>query len=299
MHRRHFLTAGAGIGAGLIAASCSRSEQAANAPAAAGGATPVSASGDLTADLRGPEGVPHRRARITPMFKTPDNFPNAVRAAPEGFWVAEQKTLTTPSSGNTNNLYLMDTSGKVLRTVKNEGANISGLGIGGGRLWIANNAQPQGILEYDEQSGEKIALRPIPLGNSGCHGVMWHEGKVYINALRFKAIMRVDAKTWQPENLIPYNWPRTHELEWDNGGIWMITGTLNGPEPTDDRAGMAKYDAATGKLLETVSFEGDAFDPHGLTMKDGVMYTCDAGIHPGWKDGSSKSSGYVGKIEFI
>jgi hypothetical protein len=298
MHRRHFLTAGAGLGAGLVAASCSRSEQA-NAPADAPGATSAAASGDLTADLRGGDGVPHRRAKITRLFKTPDNFPNAVRAAPEGFWVAEQKTLTSPSSGNTNNLYLMDMDGKVLRTVRNEGANISGLGLGGGRLWIANNAQPNGILEYDEKTGQKIALHDIPLGNGGCHGVMWHGGKVYINALRVKGIMRVDARTWQPEHLIPYNWRRTHDLEWDNGGIWMITGTLNGPEPSDDRAGMAKYDAATGKLLETVSFDDGAFDPHGLTMKDGVMYTCDAGIHPGWKDGSSEGSGYIGRIEFI
>ena len=297
MQRRHFLTAGAGIGAGLMAAACSKGPQAATAPA--GGAAPGGATADLTADLRGGEGVPHRRAKITPMFQTPDKFPNAVRAAPEGFWVAEQKTLTSPSSGNTNNLYLMDPSGKVLRTVKNEGANISGLGIGGGRLWIANNAQPQGILEYDEKTGQKIALRPIPLGNSGCHGVMWHEGKVYINALRLHGVMRVDAKTWQPEYLFPYAWPRTHELEWDNGAIWMITGTLNSPATDDDRAGMAKYDAATGKLLETVSFDEGTFDPHGLTMKDGVMYTCDAGIHPGWKDGTSKSSGYVGRIEFI
>jgi hypothetical protein len=297
IQRRHLLTAGAGLGAGLLASACSKSEQAA-APAAGANATDA-AAGDLTADLRGPEGVPHRRARIVPMFQTPDKFPNAVRAAPEGFWIAEQRTLTDPPSGNTNHLYLLDMQGKVLRKVENEGVNISGLGLGGGKLWIANNAQPQGIVEYDEKTGQKVALHPIPLGNSGCHGVMWHDGKLYINALRFKAIMRVDPTTWQPEYLIPYNWRRTHELEWDNGAIWIITGTLNGPEPNDDRAGMAKYDAATGKLLETVSFDSPDFDPHGLTIKDGVMYTCDAAIHPGWKDGTSKGSGYVGRIEFI
>ena len=38
------------------------------------------------------------------MFKTPDGFPNAVRASPEGLWVAEQQTLTNPRSGKTNNV---------------------------------------------------------------------------------------------------------------------------------------------------------------------------------------------------
>jgi hypothetical protein len=259
----------------------------------------AAAGPDLTRDLRGNQRVPHRRARVVRMFKTPDGFPNGIRSAPEGFWVAEQRTLTDPPSGKTNNIYLMDMNGRVLRTLKNEGANISGLGYGGGSLWVANNAFPNGILQYDVGTGELVSHRQIPLGGGGCHGVMYHAGKVYTTALRVRGIMRIDAETWEPEFLIPYSWPRTHEIEWDSGYIWMITGTLNGPSPDDDRAGMAKYDAATGQLVETVAFDDPDFDPHGLTIKDGVFYTCDAGVHPDWPDSKSPGSGYVGRIEFI
>jgi hypothetical protein len=38
-------------------------------------------------------------------------------------------------------------------------------------------------------------------------------------------------------------------------------------------------------------------DPHGLAIKDGTMYTCDAGIHPGWQDDVSTAHGYVCRID--
>jgi hypothetical protein len=40
-------------------------------------------------------------------------------------------------------------------------------------------------------------------------------------------------------------------------------------------------------------------DPHGLTCRDGVLYGCDAGIHPGKEAGWSPGSGYILRVEFI
>jgi hypothetical protein len=279
MRKRDLLAAGLGLGVGLGALSV-------RAQPAAGANRP---------------GVPHRRLKTTPLFKSPDGFPNAIAASPEGLWIAEQLTLTDPPSGKTNNVYLVDWNGKVLKTVRNESRNTSGMGYGGGYLWIAANAPPEGIFQTDLNS-RTISHRQIPLGppgdGGGCHGCMYHDGKLYLNALRLRGILRVDAKTWQPEFLIPYNFDRTHELAWDNGAIWMITGT-RGKTAAEDFGGLAKYDAATGRLLETASFDVGSPDPHGLTMHEGKLYSCDASIHPGWKDSSSPTSGMIFRIDFV
>jgi hypothetical protein len=78
-------------------------------------------------------------------------------------------------------------------------------------------------------------------------------------------------------------------------------GPSNGAndKPEDYRGGLAKYDAATGRLLETVEFLPDSADPHGLTIVDGVFYGCDAGIHPGWPNNWSKTTGQVFRIDIV
>jgi hypothetical protein len=234
--------------------------------------------------------------KSTLLFKSPQGWPNAVRAVPEGLWIGEQ--LTVDGQGVSNDAFLVDWTGKVLRQVKNESKNTSGLGVGAGNLWFGANAAPNGIVRTD-MNGRTISHRQIPLGppnnGGGCHGVTYQDGKVYINALRLHGILRVDAETWQPEFLIPYTYSRTHEIAWDNGAIWMVTGTTG----DEGRPGLAKYDATTGRLLETAEFVPGSADPHGLTLHNGGLYSCDAGIHPGWPDRKSPGSGYVFKIDFL
>ncbi len=60
---------------------------------------------------------------------------------------------------------------------------------------------------------------------------------------------------------------------------------------------MVKYDAKTSQALLTVQFDDFFPDPHGLAMKDGVLYACDAGIHPGWDDDISTAHGYICRVE--
>jgi streptogramin lyase len=238
--------------------------------------TPVSA-------LQGRSGasVPVRKGRITKLFKSPEGYPNAICVAPEGLWIGEQKT---------DNACLVDWDGKLLRTVKTDSKNTSGMAWGGGFIWMGANAAPNGIFQTDI-SARTLSHRQIPLGGGGCHGLQYSEGKLWIAALRLRGILRVDPQTWEPEFLIPYNVPRAHGLAWDNGALWLVTGS-------DAGAGLIKYDAATGNVLETVRFEEPYPDPHGLAVKDGVMYTCDAGIHPGWPENISTAHGYICRIDF-
>jgi hypothetical protein len=232
------------------------------------------------AGQRGAKAIPSRKGKITKLFKTPEGYPNAIAVAPEGLWVGEQKS---------DNACLLDWKGNLLRTVKTESKNTSGLAFGGGFVWMGANAAPWGIFQTD-LAGKTVAHRQVPLGGGGCHGLEYHEGKLWIAALRLRGILRVDPKTWEPEYLIPYNVPRAHGMTWDNGAIWLVTGSEAG-------AGLIKYDAATGNVLETVQFDETYPDPHGLAMHEGVMYTCDAGIHPGWQENISPSHGYICRVD--
>ena len=225
---------------------------------------------------------PVRRAKTTTLFKSPEGYPNAIAAAQDGLWIGEQKS---------DNACLVDWDGKLLKTVSTESKNTSGMAVGGGFIWMGANAAPNGIFQTDLTS-KTVSHRQIPLGGGGCHGVEYVDGKLWIAALRLRGILRVDAKTWEPEYLIPYAAPRAHGVAWDNGAIWMVTG--------DDRgAGLIKYSAADGRVLETVRFSDSDPDPHGLTVHNGALYSCDAGIHPGWPENKSPTHGYIFRIDLV
>ena len=226
--------------------------------------------------------IPTRKVKTTVLFKSPEGYPNAISATQDGLWIAEQKS---------DNAHLVDWNGKPLKTVKTESKNTSGMGVGGGYIWMGANAAPNGIFQTDMNS-KTISHRQIPLGGGGCHGVEYVDGKLWIAALRLRGILRVDAKTWEPEFLIPYNVPRAHGTAWHDGAIWMVTGT-------DEGAGLIKYDAETGRPLETVQFSETDPDPHGLAWHDGALYSCDAGIHPGWPENKSKTHSYIYRIDLL
>src|SRR5271170_841386 len=69
-----------------------------------------------------------RKVKVTTLFKSPDGFPNAMDAGPEGLWIGDQVT---------DRAALVDVNGKVLHSVQTESHNTSGMGVGGGYIWMA------------------------------------------------------------------------------------------------------------------------------------------------------------------
>lgn len=254
-----------------------------------------------------------RKAKTTKLFKAPPGFPNGVAVTPEGLWIGEQKlsgaaakqyNLEEPKDLS-EKAWLVDWNGKVIKEVTTPSRNTSGMAVGGGYVWMCANAPPQGVFQVDMNS-KVISHRQIPLGpandGGGCHGAMWHEGKLWIAALRLRGILRVDPKSWEPEFMIPfYQAPgrmRYHDVTWDNGAIWQITGN-DSKNYAEGRPGLVKYDAATGQVLETVDFVPGSSDPHGLAMHDGALISCDAGIHPGWPNNDSPTTGWIFRIDLV
>jgi len=288
--KREFLVMGASLAAARAMAQ---------APAGAGGRGGGAAS------------IPNKTAKTTRLFKAPGMCPNGLAVAPEGLWIAQQKSATLPalSPGETRNsdeaAWLVDWNGKLLKTLVTHSRNTSGMAYGNGCVWMGANAQPEGIFQVDMNSNE-VSHRQIPLniaGNGGgCHGLQWHDGKLWIAALSLGGLLRVDPVTWVPEVLLPARSdakPRLHDLTIDDeNNIWVVTGT-NSTGYADGHAGLSKYDGATGRLLLTVDLEPGSCDPHGLVYHDGKLVSCDAGIHPGWKDLDSPSSGYIFTIDIL
>jgi hypothetical protein len=233
---------------------------------------------------------PVRKIKTTALFKSPEGYPNGIAVAPDGLWICEQKS---------DNAVLVDWKGKLLKTLKSQSKNTSGIAYGDGCVWMAgNSAAAEGVFQID-MNGRELTHRQIPLGpadnGGGCHGIEYVDGKIYIAALRLRGILRVDAKTWQPEFMIPYAVPRAHGIAHNpaDGSVWMVTGTADG------LAGLVQYDNTTGRVLSTAAFAKTDCDPHGLAWHDGALYSSDAGIHPGWEDDISPTHGYIFKIDFV
>jgi hypothetical protein len=300
MKRREFLAAGLSLNLGAAFAFAAQT------------ATPERAAAGSAARAA----VPTRRAKTTRMFKSPEAYPNALSVmtdAPGGLWIGQQKptaqnakTMGLPFEANRDELaWLVDWNGTLRKTVITQCRNTSGMTYGNGHVWMGANAEPYGIFEVDLDS-RQISHRQVPLsidGNGGgCHGLKWHNGKLWIAALRLGGLLRVDPTTWVPEVLIRVSSPekpRLHDVAFDNDGhIWVVTGNTS-TGYADGKPGLNKYDGKTGQLLMTVDFEPGACDPHGLVWHDGRLISCDAGIHPGWKGNDSPHAGYVFSIDLM
>jgi hypothetical protein len=303
--RREFLAAGLGLSVASVGTSFAQQ-------GGGTGADRARRAGDDGARGRG--AVPKRVAKTTRMFKSPGLYPNALAVmtdAPGGLWIGQQKV--NAQSAKTYNLpleteldevaWLVDWTGKLLKTVTTHSRNTSGLAYGNGCVWMGANTEPYGIFQVDLNS-KQLSHRQIPLsidGNGGgCHGVKFHNGKLWIAALRLGGIIRVDPATWVPEVLIRVSSdekPRLHDVAFDDtGDIWVVTGN-NSTSYADGKPGLNKYDGKTGQLVMTVDFQPGSCDPHGLAWHDGRLISCDAGIHPGWKGMESPHAGYIFSIE--
>ena len=176
--------------------------------------------------------------------------------APGGLWIGQQKanpsnakqySVPLDDTGLDEAAWLVDWNGKLLKTVTTHARNTSGLAYGNGCIWVGANQDPYGIFQVDMNSNQ-ISHRQIPLAlgtnGGGCHGVKWHQGKLWIAALRLGGILRVDPATWVPEVLIRVaseEKPRLHDVAFDDeGNIWVVTGT-NSTSYKDAQPGLSKY----------------------------------------------------------
>ena len=196
--------------------------------------------------------LPKRMAKTTKMFLTPPGWPNGIdidHDQKRGFWV--QDMGTTNKAGSRLSI---DWNGKLLHTVMTNSKDTSGMCFGDGYVWSGANGASEiehptppinGIFQTD-MNGKQISHRQIPFGpkddGGATHGMTWQAdvGKIWIDANRLEAIIRIDPKTWEVDYMIPTTHAagvseRLHGIAYDNGFIWQVTGHQK--EGTSDYAG--------------------------------------------------------------
>lgn len=235
---------------------------------------------------------PVRTAKVVKLFKSPDGHPNGLETVREGFWIGEQVT---------DRAHLVDHKGKLIRSVNTESSNTSGIAFGGGYLWMAANGKAIGrearatdattgeVVQADPKTGKTVKRYPVP-GGGGVHGLEFAEGKLWITALRLKKLSQVDPKDFRLLKQIPVHLDRAHGLAWDPPGIWVMHST--------DRV-IHKLNPNDGRILEQITLSKDDPDPHGMSIYNGHLYYCDAGIAPGGKDTGSPAAGYICRIDLV
>ncbi len=220
--------------------------------------------------------------RLEKAFMAPGLHPNDLDAQPDGLWILDQED---PNKAHK----VRWEDGKVLVEVQTEGMHSSGIAYHNGSLYISSTASgpcPTCLktMKVDAKTGKtqqmwdspgaieaRFARPGRPAGQAptpgGSHGIKF-VGDYYWQASP-PAIMiyKVEPATGKVVYAIPAPGKRPHGLAWDNGFLWCVE--------SNDRA-IYKMDPETGDLLAKIQLTKDDPEPHGLTLRDGVFWYCDA-----------------------
>lgn len=260
--RRDFLTSALVAGAAATLSPAFGQEQ---APAGGG---------------RGDAKIPTYQAKVEKLYKSPDRYPNALEAMPDGLWVADQVSERV--------LKLDWETGKVLQDFIAEAHNTSGLAVGGGYLWIGCNGsgtaaanrpftrptdKPYGeISQCDMKTGKQVKAYRTPWG--GTHGTVYDQStnKLWAVAPGQGLALELDPKDdFRMLRMVTIGGGTAHGIELYDGALWVMYAA--------DRT-VKKIDFS-GKVLEIWTLSQNDPDPHGMCIRNGYAYYCDAGLGGG------------------
>src|ERR1700730_15272597 len=148
--------------------------------------------------------APTYKAKVEKLFKSPDRYPNALEAMPDGLWVGDQVSERV--------LKLDWQTGKVLEDFIAEAHNTSGIAVGGCYLWIGCNG-----------AGTAAANRPLTRPTDKSYG----------------EIAKCDMKTGKQVKAYRSPWGGTHGTTWDHSTdhLWAVApgpGLALEMDPKDD-----------------------------------------------------------------
>jgi hypothetical protein len=243
---------------------------------------------------RGAASIPTYSAKVENLFKSPDRYPNALEATPEGLWVGDQVS---------ERVLKMDwNTGKVLEDFIAEAHNTSGLAVGGGYLWIGCNGAGTAasnraftrpfdksygeIVKCDMKTGKQVWGFKTPWG--GTHGTVYDRAtdKLWAVDPGQNLAVEMDPKdNLRISRMVSISSGTAHGIELYDGALWIMYAA--------DRI-VKKHDLTSGRVLEIWTLGPSDPDPHGLCIHDGYAYSCDAGLG----GGRAPSAGTVPQMIF-
>ena len=224
-------------------------------------------------------------------FAPPCAMPNGLQWTDQGLFVIDQYS---------DRVYLMDEEGFVSRSFETPTSNGSGITHGGGYLWTASNGRNtrreshdtdtdvSWVYQLSDQDGSFVNRWRTPDGG-GIHGIEYDNGLLWVTAFSPKSIYLVDpAKDFEVVKSFEVPYERLHGLARDGEGIWCAH--------TSDKI-IVKYNIETGAELDKIVFLEGAPAPHGLSIKDGVLWYADANINNAAQQQILQSKPDIGIIE--
>jgi hypothetical protein len=211
--------------------------------------------------------------------------PNDMQFAADGtLWILDQK--------DPNKVFTIDAgTGAILSSVQTESIHGSGITFGDGAWFITSTKVITGnpsTLKVDPKTGKtlekwetpgwgiygtytKRVPQPgdLPLASGG-HGVKWAGNAQYWMAVPASGkLFLMNAEEGTIVRSIPAPTVRTHGIALDGEYIWCVGS---------DEAEIYKLQMSNGAIVAKIVLDKNT-DPsiHGLDMKDGVLWYCDAG----------------------
>jgi hypothetical protein len=230
---------------------------------------------------RGSTPPPAYQAKVEQLFKSPDRYPNALEAMPDALWVGDQVS---------ERVLKMDwNTGKVLENFIAEAHNTSGLAVGGGYLWIGCNGAGTAaslrkfdrptdksygeVVQCDMKTGKQVKGYRTPWG--GTHGTVYDRSndKLWVVAPGQGLALQTDPKdNFRMLKMVTIGGGTPHGIELYDGALWILCAA--------DRV-LHKHDMESGRILASWTISTNDPDPHGLCIRDGYAYYCDAGLGGG------------------
>ena len=235
--------------------------------------------------------IPVREAgRVETVFRSPGPNPNGLQATGEGLWIIDGE------GGRAHLVSYRD--GTVLRGFDTEALHPSGITFDGTAIWVASTYSRE-IIRADASSGktdhckvfhagrgrdlqnalgsprppkpagpaaERTARPAQPRPPTGAHGLEWREGKLWAAVPPSRMIYRIDPESWMVEQRFPSAGNRPHGIGWEGDYLWCTDTNRNA---------FFKHDPNSGEIVEKIQLADDDPLPHGMTIRDGVLWYCD------------------------
>ena len=224
------------------------------------------------------ENLPAIPKRVEKAFKAPCKEPNDLAFVPEGLWILDQV--------DPNKAFLVHPeNGSVIRQIQTESIHGSGIALANGALWISStktaDGSPPKTMKVDPMTGKTLRQWVTPGSGiwtkgpnatvSGAHGIKFVNGQCWMAVPASGKLFLIEPESGEIVRSIPAPGVRTHGLAWDDGILWCVE--------SDDQA-IYKMDPKDGKLLAKIQLSKQEPALHGLDIRNGVLWYCDAGS--GW-----------------
>ena len=216
--------------------------------------------------------------RVERLYKiTGATQPNDLQFVADGLWVLDQ---VDPNKA----FKVRPEDGTVIRELQTESIHGSGITYGHDALWITSTkmrdpaAAPR-TLKVDPISGKTLKSWVTPGSGlygrvttpSGGHGIKWVDDKYWMAVPASGKLFLMEPERGEIVRSIPAPGVRTHGLAWDHGFLWCVE--------YDGRI-IYKLDPANGAPVARIQLGRTDPEPHGLDIRDGVLWYCDAAS--GW-----------------